>query len=123
LTDRQYRPNYKKKTTRVKVTVSQLQHYNCRITITILQLPYYDYNRSSSYDNHYYTDYRIDLEGVEKVEGNSGEEVEQKPTADVVDGNQLELRDHLTAVAYIRRPKVEDYVCNGEPTGIQSNLL
>jgi len=52
----------------------------------------------------------VDLEGEEQVEWYSGKKVEQKPSSDVVDGDQTRLVDYLPAFAHVRRPKVEHYV-------------
>lgn len=57
--------------------------------------------------------YRVDLESVEQVEGNGREQIEQEPTADIVQSDLPRIIDDLTTLAHVRRSKVEYYICIG----------
>ena len=54
--------------------------------------------------------YSVDLESIEGIKRYGSQEVQQEPAADVVDGNELGLIDHLTTLAHIRGAEVQDDV-------------
>lgn len=55
-----------------------------------------------------------DLVGVgaeeQEVEGNGGDEVDDEPAAEVVDGDLGGRADHLVVLAHVRRPEVDEDV-------------
>ncbi len=55
--------------------------------------------------------HRVDLEGVEQVEGNGGEQVEDEPALEVVERDEARLVRHLPAFTHVRRAEIEDDVC------------
>ena len=63
----------------------------------------------------YYCDcsfsYCVDFAGVEHLEGNGGEEVEEEPGAHVVDGDEARVVDHLTRLAHVRRAEIQHDIC------------
>ena len=57
----------------------------------------------------------MDLKGIEKVKGYSGQQVEQEPAFDVVNGDQFGVVHDLAALTDVGRPEVEDDVCEYTP--------
>ena len=50
--------------------------------------------------------------GVEEVEWEGGDEVEDEPSAQVLLGDLPRARHHLPLLVHERRAEVQDYVCN-----------
>jgi hypothetical protein len=51
---------------------------------------------------------RVHLKCIEEIEGDGGQQVEQEPSADVVERYQPRIVNHLPALAYIRCAEIED---------------
>ena len=54
--------------------------------------------------------YRFHVHGVEQIEGNSGQQIQQEPALDIIDSNQLGVVDDLSALTHKGGAEVEYYV-------------
>lgn len=55
-----------------------------------------------------------DVEDVEQVEGQGGDQVDEEPGGHVVDADGAGLVHHLARVAHVRRSEIQGDICPGE---------
>jgi len=60
--------------------------------------------------------YRVDLERVQQIERNGGEQIQQKPAPDVVERHLPRIVHNLAALADVGRSKVEYNICTSART-------
>ena len=54
-----------------------------------------------------------EIAGIEKIEGQGSDEVQDEPAPHVVEGDGFGLRDDLALLVHECRTEVQDYVCKG----------
>lgn len=62
------------------------------------------------------TTHHADVEGVQKVKGQRGDQIHEQPGGDVVNADGASVVHHLTRRAHKRGPKVQQDVCRGRDT-------